>query len=374
MSTPFKFGQVVQDANFINRSSEIKRLTKNFTNGINTILISPRRLGKTSLITEVARRWQNKSKQNKVVMIDLFSVRTEQEFYEKLLEQIVKVSYSTAEQWMRFVKKGLKRLRPKMELDPYSDPGFSITIDAVESNETREEILDLPQKIARDKGYKMVIALDEFQSIDHFDDPEGFQQLVRSRWQYHEEVSYCLYGSKKHMLEQYFKDASMPFYKFGDLMELGNIELVHWIPYLIEAFKKSGKELPTECAKQLVQQINGHPYYVQQLAWIVWSEEKTNYTVEDIQQGFIELLQQNKLLFEREIERLTNQQLNVLRAIAHEEEKMSSRKVLQKYAINSSSQVYRSLDRLKNEDLIVERDKRYQLTDPLMKRWIVQRF
>jgi hypothetical protein len=374
MSSPFHFGQVVKETQFVNRTDEIKCLSNNFSHGINTMLISPRRWGKTSLINEVARRWEDQSEGQKIVMIDLFRIRNEQEFYETLIERVVQETYSTVEQWMRFITQNVKQLRPKIELDPHSDIGFTVTMDTVDQKESKVEILDLAQRIAEEKDMQLVIALDEFQSIDHFEDPEGFQQLLRSVWQYHDRVSYCLYGSKKHMLEQYFRDASMPFYKFGELMELDLIEIVHWIPFLMGAFKKSDKKLPKQCARKIAELVKGHPYYVQQLAWIIWSSDQIEYDEGDILEGFEEQLMQNRVLFEREIEQLTNQQLNVLRVVANEEQQLSSQAVLTEYGINSSAQVYAALKKLRQEDLVDQGESGYTVLDPLLKEWIIRYF
>ena len=49
----FIFGTAVSDYNFIGREVETARLRANFLEGINTILISPRRIGKTSLVKHV---------------------------------------------------------------------------------------------------------------------------------------------------------------------------------------------------------------------------------------------------------------------------------------------------------------------------------
>lgn len=46
---------------------------------------------------------------------------------------------------------------------------------------------------------------------------------LRSHWQRHGHVAYCLYGSKRHMMLEVFTNPSMPFYKFGNLMFLKKI-------------------------------------------------------------------------------------------------------------------------------------------------------
>ena len=53
-SSPFVYGMSVEGENFTDRELETKRLLLNFENGINSILISPRRMGKTSLVKKVA--------------------------------------------------------------------------------------------------------------------------------------------------------------------------------------------------------------------------------------------------------------------------------------------------------------------------------
>lgn len=53
MKRVFMYGVSVEGENFTDRVRETKRLKLNFENGLNTVLISPRRMGKTSLIKKV---------------------------------------------------------------------------------------------------------------------------------------------------------------------------------------------------------------------------------------------------------------------------------------------------------------------------------
>lgn len=49
---PFIFGVATSGDNFTDREKESERLLLNFRHGVNTILISPRRWGKTSFSAE----------------------------------------------------------------------------------------------------------------------------------------------------------------------------------------------------------------------------------------------------------------------------------------------------------------------------------
>ena len=69
----FVYGVAVTGYHFIGREAETRRLKANFEGGINTILISPRRWGKTSLVKHVCEL----TDKEKVipVFVDMFSGR-----------------------------------------------------------------------------------------------------------------------------------------------------------------------------------------------------------------------------------------------------------------------------------------------------------
>ena len=83
MSTvnPFLFGKTVSNAFFTDREFETSQILSNIQSSVNTIIVSPRRYGKTSLIKNLAQI--NKDKKLKYVFIDMYNIRTEAEFYNK---------------------------------------------------------------------------------------------------------------------------------------------------------------------------------------------------------------------------------------------------------------------------------------------------
>ena len=125
---PFMFGIPVEDSHFIGRHTETERLSANFRNGINTILLSPRRWGKTSLVNKVATMVN--SKEIVVVTMDIFSCRNEYDFYNMFSEAILKQTASRMEEWKDLAKGFIERLVPKisMSLDGQSEYGFSLGI------------------------------------------------------------------------------------------------------------------------------------------------------------------------------------------------------------------------------------------------------
>ncbi|MCS2429334.1 hypothetical protein NXU99_27950 [Parabacteroides goldsteinii] len=62
MNTPFVYGRIADKENFTDREQEVKLLTQNFNSLVNTVIISPRRWGKTSLFNKTAQLLLNSSK------------------------------------------------------------------------------------------------------------------------------------------------------------------------------------------------------------------------------------------------------------------------------------------------------------------------
>ena len=84
MNTPFIYGKLATGENFTNREKETNHLVQNFLSGTNTMLISPRRWGKSSLVLKSANEAFLQDKSIRIVMLDLFNVRSEEEFYKIL--------------------------------------------------------------------------------------------------------------------------------------------------------------------------------------------------------------------------------------------------------------------------------------------------
>ena len=129
MTAPFTFGKIAYDSNFTNRENESLRLTTNFVSGINTILISPRRWGKSSLVVKSAKLAQKKDKQLKFVFIDLFNVRTEEDFYILLAKNVLQQSNTKAEEIIEKAGKFLGRLIPNLSFSPELNNEFNISFN-----------------------------------------------------------------------------------------------------------------------------------------------------------------------------------------------------------------------------------------------------
>lgn len=218
MIIPFKYGKVIEPVFFVNRERELLLLQRNFNSKINTILISPRRWGKSSLVKKAASELALSNKKIVPVYVDLFNVRDEKEFYEMLSSRILQATYTKLEERLKILKTLFKLVTPKITVGIDQNNEFQLGFDIQDLKKHPDEILNLPEKICKLKNIELVVCIDEFQNISHFDNPLAFQKKLRAQWQHHNLTCYCLYGSKRNMLSEIFEHKSMPFYKFGDLL------------------------------------------------------------------------------------------------------------------------------------------------------------
>jgi len=370
---PFVFGVATSGENFTDRKEETKRLEYNFKYGINTILISPRRWGKTSLVKKMSDLVQSSTL--KVVHIDIFSCRSENDFYNMFASAILRQTSSKLEEWIEAAKSFLSRLSPKITFgsDPMTD--FSVSFELNPKRNDVDDILFLPERIAEEKKYSIVVCIDEFQQISEFKDSKTFQKKLRSFWQLQDKVSYCLFGSKKHLMNELFERKSLPFYKFGDVVYLQKISTRDWIDYICSRFTITGKSIAQEKAEQICRIASNHSSYVQQLAWLVWVHADKNVTDSDIQDACQDILDQNTPLFEKQTESLTSYQMNFLHAVTDGvKSEFTRQEILQKYQLGTSANISAIKKALIRKELIETEKNKVFISDPIMKIWLEKEF
>ena len=370
---PFVFGVRVEGDTFTDRKEETNRLKMNFLYGVNTILISPRRMGKTSLVEKVCSLVESDTL--KIAKIDAFGCRSENDFINAFATAVVRATSSKWEEWMENAKTFLSRFIPKISIGQGPLTDFSIALEYNRANTVTEDILQLPETIAKQKGIKIVICIDEFQQIADFPDSITFQKKLRSVWQLQSNVSYCLYGSKKHMMEKMFQSQSHPFYRFGDLFYLDKISETDWVEYICERFRVTGKDISRELASEICTVTDRYSSYVQQLAWLVWLRTDKHATKEDVEFGIDRMLDACEPLFIQQTESLSAYQMNFLRALANGVHTGFTRsEILDTYQLGTAANISRLKKALTEKDLIMmTAPKKLEISDPILALWLKRR-
>ena len=366
---PFIFGVAASGENFTDRKKETERLLSNFRHGINTVLISPRRWGKTSLVQKVCSLARTENL--KIVYLDIFSCRSDLDFYDAFAGAVLRQTSSRFEERAENAKTFLSRIRPKIELSADPTMDFSVSFDMDPETRDVDDILQLPEKIAQKKHCRIVVCIDEFQQIGEFRDSTTFQKRLRSVWQLQKSVSYCLFGSKKHLMNELFERKSYPFYKFGDAIYLQKIGTSDWVDYICGRFKATGKCISGELAEKICASVKNHSAYVQQLAWLVWTRTETEASEGIFKEAYQDLIEQNTPLFEKQTENLTSYQMNFLRAVLDGiRGEFGRQETINKYQLGSTANISAIKRSLVKKELIDVEKRQVYISDPVLEAWL----
>jgi len=368
MRKPFIYGMSVEGEHFTDRELETKRLQLNFENGVNSILISPRRMGKTSLVKKVKSLAE--SAKLKIVYVDIYKCRTEYEFYEKYASAIIQATSTKMEKMVADAKEFLLGVSPKIVFSPEPTTEFSLSLGINSRTNTPEEILNLPEKIARKRNIQIVVCIDEFQQIGEMPDSLTLQKTIRSVWQHHKHTSYCLFGSKQHLMSQLFYSRKMPFYQFGDMFFLRKIPAEKWVPFIMSRFEVAGRKISAKLAEKICTTVDNYSAYVQQLAWNVLTATDKVADEQSFQEGLDATLAQVVPLFVEQTANLSSYQLNLIRAIcAGYHDNFGKSEVTSRFNLGTRSNLPKLKKVLIEREFVEETESGLFLSDPLFAVW-----
>lgn len=371
MESPFQFGTLATKENFIDRNEDRAMLKQLLTSHINVMLISPRRWGKSSLVKRSMEELTSEENDIKVCFIDAFSISSEAEFYRTFASKVIECASSKFEKWAEDAKNLLNGVIPQLVIKDQVTDFMAFDIKFKPEEKDKLTILQLPETLAKKKGIKIIVCIDEFQQLSNLAEYKDMEGKMRSVWQQQEQTTYCLYGSKRHMMMDIFNNSNNPFYRFGQVVFLDKITKNNWMPFIIEGFRKTNKHISEDYASQICDIVECHSWYLQQLSFFIWNKTEKEVTADDFNYGVKQLLNINTPMFQSDSNKLTPAQLELLRAIAAGETKFSSAEVNSKYNLGNPNTLAKNKRSLQEQDIIEKtKDNTFHFVDPIFKLWI----
>lgn len=371
---PFNYGVMVSENSFTNREDDVKKLYDNLTHGINTMLISPRRWGKSSLVEKVKEKILKEESDVLVMSIDFYKVSSQEEFLAIFAKEVIKSSSNKWKDWVQVAKDLLNQLKVQVKVDVSAKVDINIQFDKRDLKEQQEVILNLPQVIAEKKGKKFIVCLDEFQNLAEFSEYEQLEKKMRAVWQQQKDVTYCIYGSKRQMMREIFNDSSKPFYRFGDIVHLNKIKREKWVEFISSNFELTGKHIDEKYAKLIPELMDDHSWYVQQLSHYTWQKTYEGVDAETLKSALDEVVNANTPLYQKEVEVISTTQLNMIKAVISGETQLSSTSVMQEYGLGTSANVVKNKRILIAQDVFDKFDDGYMMLDPVFTLWFKKIF
>ncbi len=374
MHNPFLLKGYLGPDYFCDRQAETERLISNALNGVNTTLISARRMGKTGLLRHVSAQLQLQKINS--VYIDIYSCTDLKQFTDLLVTNVLQAfppKSSLAKSMLDF----LKSVRPIISYDPLTGLP-QVSVDFNSYHEYEQSLSQLFRRI--DESEKpVVIMIDEFQQIASFPE-QNVEALLRSIVQGLNQCRFIFSGSHKHMLTDMFGARDRPFYMSTQFLNLGPIPADEYANFINNHFSKAKRRIDPEGMTEILHFSRRHTYYTQALCNRLFATKNTTIDLSFVRQEAYLLVQEQEAIYYQYRQLLSDAQWQLLIAIALEEKvfQPTAAPFIQKHKLSASSTVQRSLQALESKEMIqwVETADAgfYQVYDCFLGRWLAWKY
>lgn len=366
---PFIFGKVVEADNFCPREALLADLEDAIGSGQNVVLYGRRRVGKSSVVYNAAKR----NPERLFLLIDLFFTKDTAMFLEYCTSALF--AFNTHRRGL--LEKGmqaLKRIRPKMELDPQTGtPSLSLGLSNSDPEILLHTVEDFFTFLKNEFGPgQLLVCFDEFQSVLAYPEAEVLLAKIRGNVQYHK-FPYIFTGSDRSGLKKVFSEENSPFYKSARAIEVPSIERQAFQPFLAAKFKSGRRKVASEVWDAIFElEITGD---VQQLCSALWQSSSSGSTI-----GVATLDAAYERIFGQEIEgfrstlgALPALQLRVLKTVAENGITGLYSAQSQQEVGASGSSIRRAMEALVDKWILVKNQEQIHFNNPFLRLFIRQK-
>jgi hypothetical protein len=261
----------------IGRDDDVREIATALVNGTNLIVAGPRRTGKTSVCEAALGRAQQGGCYT--ARLDLFRIADAAELAEALALAVI-ANRSPARRIVRRARElgrtalsaaqAAAMLKLKGQLGEAVELALTPGWAAQDPQRALELALDLPEKVARADGRRLILFFDEFQELASqrrpYGDPDLVTKRMRAAFQRSTSVSYLFAGSIEHVMRDLFAPGQRAFSGFGGFHALRAIALDDWRQGLIERFLADDCTIEPAALERIVELGGRHPRATMRIA------------------------------------------------------------------------------------------------------------
>jgi len=356
---------------FCDRENETRTLISNAENGVNTTLISIRRMGKTGLILHTMERL-SKNKNHICIYIDIYATQNLKDFANKLGSAILDAFPERNTAGKKFMNL-LKGLRPVLTYDVLTgQPQVSFTFSTQQQYEHSIESLF---QFLESQNKPILLAIDEFQQITKYPE-KNMEALLRSHLHTLKNVNLIFSGSSHHILSEMFSDGTRPFFASTQFLYLKEIERKTYINFIRSIFKSFHLNIEEDALNLVVDFSRLHTFYTQSVCNRVFATRIKIITQEDVRQICRSFIFEQEPLFFQYRNLLTSIQWNLMKAVAKEKKvyQPNSKDFIEKHKLGIPANIQRAMESLLNKEMLYKGNDStgayYTVYDVFLSRWM----
>lgn len=371
---PFILERYVSKEYFCDRKFEIETLQKRVESGVNSTLISIRRLGKSALIFRLFDEFDEKNRA--CIYVDLYATQNLKDFTEALSIAILNYfpeKKSIGKQFLQL----LKSLRPTIKYDSLTGQP-EIHFDFIQPKEC-ERTLSTLLTFLENQSIKVLLAIDEFQQVAHYPE-KNTEAILRTMIQSMKNVHFIFSGSNKHLMAEIFNNAKRPFFSSTLILGLNKIPEDDYKAFIRQKFAEKKREIDDTSIDFIIDWTRCHTFYTQMICHQLFFLAVKNITIDSARQVCNDILISQETTYIQYRNLLPPLQWEMLKAIGKEEKlyQPQSSAFLQKYRIGAASSAKKALKALVDKEMVYIHDETdtsyYQVYDVFFSRWLERTF
>lgn len=379
---------LAREESFCNRVQERQVILTNILKCKHTVLSSPRRYGKTSLVYQVVA-------ENDIpcAKIDLFMAVDDAsicKFITTAVEAVIKDIIPVGTKISNKILDIFKAFDVSVKL---GDKAYSLSFKPQAVAQTSNEIyvahiyesLKSLSELAKLEQNNIVVFLDEFQEIIAGESCDAIMGAIRNVAQQSEYLAFIFSGSKRHLLTTLFNEKRKPLYMMCNNLSLERISVDDYRQH-ITRLAKLRWDFPLEDSTitRIMKYTEAHAYYVNLLCGTLWDFENLP-SLEDVDSAWQICVHNEKGRIIDELNNLTHSQKDILKSITiYPTDKPTSIKFTR--LINRPiSTINQSIKSLLEKDMIYKIDKvdpelpwlqngHYWVMDPMVRYLIISQY
>jgi len=352
---------------FINREEEYKYLIDRIKSNRHSVLMAPRRYGKTSLVMKVADEMRISYSS-----IDLLAAYSEEYVRDQIVNKVSRLVFELLPSINKAKSRLInifKQMKPEISVGAFGQR-LSLSLSNRPLQDITELLLKLDE-VAKCFKKRAVIFMDEFQQISQLKNHHSIEASIRHAVERSENVAYVFSGSNRHLLKQMFGDQGRPLYRLCQTITLERMKKGVYSGYLQKlAHIKWKRAIPSDAIERIFAYTELHPFYMNVLCQMLWGKQDIA-SVEEIDTIWHNYVKAQRHIISHDIMKLSINQRRVITALARlPTVEIQSAEFTAPLKISASS-AQQSIERLIHNDLVYKGiGEFFRVLDPAMRYYL----
>ena len=374
IDTAFPYAQYVTGKNFVGRRADVTLLGNLLGQGENVLLSEPPKSGKTSLVQQALFSMRMSGKVFTVGQFSALNIRTPEAFLLRLGNTILRMVASSPMEYAALTEKFLGGTHFVFDPANYTDEDKILSLNWELEQADVQAMLRFPYALAQDRGARLILIIDEFQSLNRLEDPDvilrPLDACMREMKGNGNLFSWVICGSGVNAMRAIFQSSQL-FYRQLERVTLSPVDEREMADHVHKGFLAAGKVVEKELLQGACRLFRGHLWYINHFAAICDHMSKGYIVEQALVEALGMLVSLHEPRFNAVMADLTTHQVSFLRAVVDGVTRFSAADVIRKYGLNSSANVKRVKDALmKKEVLVFDENDNPHIIDPLFEYWI----